>query len=83
MATHSSILAWRIPEAEEPGGLHVVHGLQGVRHDWMTNTHNAGWNVNKINASEKAFSGIPLYLTIVSPSLDNSFISISFGFAGY
>ena len=22
MATHSSILAWRIPWAEEPGGLH-------------------------------------------------------------
>ena len=25
MATHSSILAWRIPWTEEPGGLHVVH----------------------------------------------------------
>ena len=24
MATHSSILAWRIPWSEEPGGLHVV-----------------------------------------------------------
>ena len=22
MATHSSILAWRIPQTEEPGGLH-------------------------------------------------------------
>ena len=27
MATHSSILAWRIPWAEEPGGLQSV-GLQ-------------------------------------------------------
>ena len=27
MATHSSILAWRIPRAEEPGGLQSV-GLQ-------------------------------------------------------
>ena len=26
MATHSSILAWRIPGAEEPGGLYV-HGV--------------------------------------------------------
>ena len=26
MATHSSILAWRIPQTEEPGGLHTVHG---------------------------------------------------------
>ena len=24
MATHSSILAWRIPWPEEPGGLHTV-----------------------------------------------------------
>ena len=24
-ATHSSILAWRIPWTEEPGGLHTVH----------------------------------------------------------
>ena len=28
MATHSSILAWRIPWTEEPGGLQSV-GLQG------------------------------------------------------
>jgi len=30
MATHSSILAWKIPWTEEPGG---VMGLQRVRHD--------------------------------------------------
>ena len=30
MATHSSILAWRIPQTEEPGGLHTVHGVIGV-----------------------------------------------------
>ena len=33
MATHSSILAWRIPRTEEPGGL----WLQWVGHDWATN----------------------------------------------
>ena len=27
MATHSGILAWRIPWTEEPGGLHTVHGV--------------------------------------------------------
>ena len=32
MATHSSILAWRIPWTEEPGRLQSV-GLRGVRHD--------------------------------------------------
>ena len=33
MATHSSILAWRIPQTEEPGGLHTVHGVIGVGYD--------------------------------------------------
>jgi len=32
MATHSSILAWRIPWAGEPGGLQSM-GWQGVGHD--------------------------------------------------
>ena len=27
MATHSSILAWRIPWTEETGGLHLVCGV--------------------------------------------------------
>ena len=31
MATHSSILAWRIPWTEESGGLHVVHGVTKSR----------------------------------------------------
>ena len=37
IATHSSILAWRIPQTEEPGRLQSI-GLQRVRHDWATNT---------------------------------------------
>ena len=32
MATHSSILAWRIPWTEEAGGLQSI-GSQKVRHD--------------------------------------------------
>ena len=32
MVTHSSIIAWRIPWIEEPGGLQST-GLQRVRHD--------------------------------------------------
>ena len=32
MATHSNILAWRIPWTEEPGGLHSM-GSQRVGHD--------------------------------------------------
>ena len=37
VATHSSILAQRIPWTEEPGGLQSM-GLQRVRQDWVTNT---------------------------------------------
>ena len=33
MATHSSVLAWRIPGTEEPGGLPSM-GSHRVRHDW-------------------------------------------------
>ena len=32
MATHSSILIWRIPQTEEPGGLQPIES-QRVRHD--------------------------------------------------
>ena len=35
IATHSSILAWRIPWMEEPGRLQST-GSQRVRHDWAT-----------------------------------------------
>ena len=31
MATHSSILAWKIPWTEELGGLHTVHGVAKSR----------------------------------------------------
>ena len=33
MATHSIILAWRIPWTEEPGGLQSM-GSQSVKHSW-------------------------------------------------
>ena len=36
MATHSSILAWRIPWTEEPGGIQSM-GSQRVGHNWVTN----------------------------------------------
>ena len=37
MATHCSILAWRIPWTEESGGLQSM-GWQRVGHDWVANT---------------------------------------------
>ena len=38
MVTHSSILAWRILWAEEPGGLQSI-GSHRVGHYGVTNTH--------------------------------------------
>ena len=38
MATHSSILACRMPWTEEPGGLQFIGSLQRVGHDWTTKT---------------------------------------------
>ena len=39
MATHSSILAWKIPGTEEPGGLWSIWP-QGVGHNWaIEHTH--------------------------------------------
>ena len=39
MATHSTILAWKIPRTEEPGGLQSM-GLQRVRHNLETKDHH-------------------------------------------
>ena len=38
LATHSSILAWKIPWTEEPGRLQFT-GLQRVGHDWVPSPH--------------------------------------------
>ena len=51
MATHSSILAWKIPWTEKPGGLPST-GSQRVGHDWVTNT----WLLKKLFVSWWIFS---------------------------
>ena len=43
MATHSSILAWRIPGMREPGGLPSM-GSHRVGHDWSDLAAAKGWN---------------------------------------
>ena len=43
VATHSSILAWRIPWTEEPNGLQSM-GLQRVGHDQTTFQNNNKYN---------------------------------------
>ena len=60
MATHSSILAWRIPGTEEPGGLPSME-LHRVGHDW----HNLAAAVAADN-----FISIPsLYLSSINSQI--------------
>ena len=53
VATHPSILAWRIPWTEEPGGLQPT-GLPTVRHHWaQAHTRATGKRVkSKCNETE-------------------------------
>ena len=59
MATHSSILSWRIPWTEEPGELQSM-GSQRVGHDQSNLAHTA--HVNNANRVCNAYyaSDIPL-----------------------
>ena len=60
MATHFSILAWRIPWTEEPGKLQSI-GQKRVGHAWATNTHKVdtskklGPNGNKVAYSRTKY----------------------------
>ena len=38
MATHSSILAWKMPWTEEPGGLQFVGSQKSDRIEWLKHT---------------------------------------------
>ena len=51
MATHSSVLAWRIPKTEEPGGLQSM-GLLRVGTGWATNAY-------LLTSSQKSYGHIP------------------------
>ena len=48
LAAHSSILAWRIPWMEEPGGLQAM-GSQRVVTDWVTSTHTLHLLCSQVN----------------------------------
>ena len=59
MATRSSILAWKIPQTEEPGGLQSM-GLQRIRHnEWLStqSTHSisAFWCLFSVEAGRPYF----------------------------
>ena len=50
MATHCSILAWKIPRTEEPEGLPSL-GLQRIIHHWETERHHhmLAWPISPFN----------------------------------
>ena len=50
MATHSSILAWRMPWTEKPGGLQSM-GLQRFRYDWAWKHAHMGLEKKKWDRS--------------------------------
>ena len=52
MATHSRILAWRIPWTEEPGGLQST-GLQRIGHD----RSNLAYTDLRVKLTVKFFMG--------------------------
>ena len=54
MATHSSVLAWRIPEMAEPGGLPSM-GSHRVGHDWSDLAAVAGIYMVKLLSSKFFF----------------------------
>ena len=64
MTTYSSILAWRIPWTEEPGGLQSM-GFQRVEDDWATNTHRDHLACQKSLSPNLCFSAkcftVPFY----------------------
>ena len=63
MASHSSVLAWRIPGTGEPGGLPSM-GSHRVRHDWsdlaaaaVANTHRGASQVELVVKNTPANAG--------------------------
>ena len=88
MATHSSILVWRMQWTEEPSGLQSM-GSQRVRHDWATTLrvnlkcssqeriHNYvwWWTVSRLMWS---FCNIYKYEIIVLYTWNQCYMSIKF-----
>ena len=67
IATHSSILAWKVPWTEDPGRLQFM-GSQRVRHNWTTSLHftslmelrkvHGGWSLFPTNKKQRTQKGV-------------------------
>ena len=67
MATHSSILAWKIPWTEESGRLQSM-GSQRVGHDWATSLH---FTSSVIRVSSAYLRLLIFLLAILIPACDS------------
>ena len=71
MATHSSVLAWRVPGTGEPGMLQSM-GLQRVRHDLNNDTstqiHSTHTHTHTHTHTRTGTSGVPWGVSVTSPS---------------
>ena len=79
MATHSSILAWRIPGTEEPGGLQSM-GSQRVRHkewNWTTFAHSHSLRDQGMHCTQR----LPLSGAVVPNVGGRSIRSLPFTFS--
>ena len=72
MATHSSILVWRIPWTEDPGRLQSM-GSQRVGYDWVTNTPLASIPSLGLLASLTFSTNLLLYFLNQALSLPSQF----------
>ena len=74
MATHSNILAWRIPWTEEPGRLQSI-GSQRVGHDLSDLAHTARIGDYRLDTPTYPQHTLPILKTFNSP---NNTIWLSF-----
>ena len=78
MATHSSVLAWRIPGTGEPGGLPSM-GSHRVGHNWSNLAAAAAWLCHCYKGCAcplpSCFTGTLPNLALWTSSSDSSFIS--------
>ena len=89
MATHSSILAWRIPRTEEPGELQSM-GSQRVGHSWTTNTNSSyylftcilSWMFLRNTSECKLLSCVRLFMTLWTVACQAP-LSMEFSWPGY
>ena len=76
MATHSSVLAWRIPVTGETDGLSSM-GSHGVGHDWSDLAAATAVNVGNLISGTSAFSKSSLNIwkfmvhVLLKPGLEN------------